>query len=490
MTVHILMNLELVDNPTKIQHLIKDMQKATYLTRGSLLGVTRTFNGLMIKCAWGLEPNTFVDEPARAIATTYAMKKLIDIYKIKLSIGIATGACFTGLINIQGNRKMYSILGYKAIISRLLADKANRRNIRNKNNIILDQALCFDKCIVYCDKNTVKYSQKWYRYNYINNLYVLNESKKEENSMDLLNKVINDIKNKNSSHNKKKKTDINEKIEKKELKKRYKTMSIKAKDSNKIKQKNIDLFDKTKNKKISIEKEQLKDSVKIEEIYSPIEYDEYFFQNTFDPFPLIRTYKKNSHNPKNNTFSYTNYLNNYLQKENLNQTEIKEDNLHMNINNVDNNHIKNINGFNNFDSSPRALSKSVYYKDNKRKSKIANISEHQIDKRKSRKFMRVNARLDSVLDRGKVKAIKENNNIYSYINNLKQQISNLKDYNSTLKLKNSQTIFGVQQLLNALVKHMTNIYSNNKAQFYLIRGPLGCGKSLFLRKILKSSFAF
>ena len=486
MTVHILMNLELVDNPTKIQHLIKDMQKATYLTRGSLLGVTRTFNGLMIKCAWGLEPNTFVDEPARAIATTYAMKKLIDIYKIKLSIGIATGACFTGLINIQGNRKMYSILGYKAIISRLLADKANRRNIRNKNNIILDQALCFDKCIVYCDKNTVKYSQKWYRYNYINNLYVLNESKKEENSMDLLNKVINDIKNKNSSHNKKKKTDINEKIEKKELKKRYKTMSIKAKDSNKIKQKNIDLFDKTKNKKISIEKEQLKDSVKIEEIYSPIEYDEYFFQNTFDPFPLIRTYKKNSHNPKNNTFSYTNYLNNYLQKENLNQTEIKEDNLHMNINNVDSNHIKNINGFNNFDSSPRALSKSVYYKDNKRKSKIANISEHQIDKRKSRKFMRVNTRLDSVLDRGKVKAIKENNNIYSYINNLKQQISNLKDYNSTLKLKNSQTIFGVQQLLNALVKHMTNIYSNNKAQFYLIRGPLGCGKSLFLRKILNN----
>ena len=80
----------------------------------------------------------------------------------------------------------------------------------------------------------------------------------------------------------------------------------------------------------------------------------------------------------------------------------------MNINNVDSNHIKNINGFNNFDSSPRALSKSVYYKDNKRKSKIANISEHQIDKRKSRKFMRVNTRLDSVLDRGKVKAIKEN----------------------------------------------------------------------------------
>ena len=82
------------------------------------------------------------------------------------------------------------------------------------------------------------------------------------------------------------------------------------------------MFDKTKNKKISIEKEQLKDSVKIEEIYSPIEYDEYFFQNTFDPFPLIRTYKKNSHNPKNNTFSYTNYLNRKKSRSNIKKTEL------------------------------------------------------------------------------------------------------------------------------------------------------------------------
>ena len=98
----------------------------------------------MIKCVWGLEPNTFIDESARAITTSFAMKKLIDVYKIKLSIGIATGCCFTGLINVQGNRKIYSILGYKAIISRLLADKANRRNLRNKNNLIIDKNLLTD----------------------------------------------------------------------------------------------------------------------------------------------------------------------------------------------------------------------------------------------------------------------------------------------------------------------------------------------------------
>ena len=127
---------------------------------------------------------------------------MIDVYKIKLSIGIATGSCFTGLINIQGNRKVYSILGYKAIISRLLADKANRRNIRNKNNLILDKALNNDKFVVYCDKSTVKYSQKWYRYNYINDLYMFTESRQEENSLDHLNKIINDIKEKKSSKKK------------------------------------------------------------------------------------------------------------------------------------------------------------------------------------------------------------------------------------------------------------------------------------------------
>ena len=120
MTIQIVMDLDLVDNSTQIQYLIRDMQKATYLTRGSLLGVIRTFNGLMIRSVWGLEPNTFVDETARAIATAFVIKKLVNIYKIKISIGIATGCCFTGLINIQGNRKMYSLLGYKVIISKLL----------------------------------------------------------------------------------------------------------------------------------------------------------------------------------------------------------------------------------------------------------------------------------------------------------------------------------------------------------------------------------
>lgn len=40
-----------------------------------------------------------------------------------------------------------------------------------------------------------------------------------------------------------------------------------------MKQKDLNLLNKEKNQKINIENEKLKDTIKIEEIYSPIEYD-------------------------------------------------------------------------------------------------------------------------------------------------------------------------------------------------------------------------
>ena len=482
MTVHISMNLDLIDNSTEIQHLIKDMQKATYLTRGSLLGITKTFNGLMLKCAWGLEPNTFVDETARAIATSFAMKKLIDIYKIKLSIGISTGSCFTGLINIQGNRKMYSTLGYRAVISRLLADKANRRNIGNKNSLNIDKSLYKDKFIVYCDKSTVKYSQKWYRYNYINDLYMFTEPKQEENSEEHLNKVIKYLKRKNLSNSEKKK-------EKKLLKLRSRTKSINSNGVNKLKYKNLDLSNREVNEENNnIEREKIKNTVKIEEIYTPIEYDDYFFQNTLDPFPLIRTYKYNTHNTKENTFSYKNYLNNYLDEGNSNNSN--EDNKNK-ANYSNNNKLliinNDFNNINNDDFSPRRAAKSVYHNKNQRTTNNKNISSDKKITKNLKNFRRINTyNFESDINKEKKKTLKDEQNIYSYINNLNNQRNNTKDFQSILKLKKSQTIFGRSKNIKYLVKHMTNIYLKNKRQFYLIKGPLGCGKSLFIRKVLNN----
>ena len=63
-------------------------------------------------------------------------------------------------------------------------------------------------------------------------------------------------------------------------------------------------------KSYQVELKKLLDDVeKIGEIYTPIEYDEYFFQTNLDPFPLIRTYKYNSHNTRQNTYKYDCYLN-------------------------------------------------------------------------------------------------------------------------------------------------------------------------------------
>ena len=472
MTIHILMNFDLIDNSLEIQHLIRDVQKAIYLTRGSLLGITKTFNGLMIKCVWGIEPNTFIDESARAITTSFLLKKLLDVYKIKLSIGIATGSCFTGLINIQGNRKLYSILGYKAIISRLLADKANRRNIRNNFDLSMDKELYIDKFIVYCDKNTVKFSQKWYRYNYIDDLN-MSTNQQEENSIE---HFINDIKEKKLSKRKLFKN----------LKKRNKTTSIKAKKS---KQKNNNLSDDENN-----ETKNLKNNMKIEEIYIPIEYDEYFFQNIFDPFPLIRTYKHNTHNCKNNNFSYINYLNNNLEDENLNSSNNKKPNKkNSEFNNSNNNSIEeniieenNIyNYFNNNGHSQRQISKSVYHK---KSSKIENnnISKEKIRNSQPIQIMRIYSRFDDTANKDKKETKKEDKNIFNYINNFQNPIKNTEDHKSMLKLQKSETIFGVSKNLTFLTNHMSNIFLKNKKQFYLIRGPLGCGKSLFIRKALNN----
>ena len=102
--------------------------------------------------------------------------------------------------------------------------------------------------------------------------------------------------------------------------------------------------------------------------------------------------------------------------------------------------------------------------------------------------MRINSRFDSIIKHEKKRTRKEETNIYTYINNLNNQRNNSKDYKSMLKIKRSITIFGAHKNINFLIKHMTNIYLDEKNQFYLIRGPLGCGKSLFIRKVLNNFF--
>ena len=493
MTVHIIIDLDLIDNSRQIQNLVKDLQKATYLTRGSLIGVIKTFNGLMVRSVWGLEPNTFVDETARAISTAFAMKKLTNFYKIKISIGIATGCCFTGLINIQGNRKMYSILGFKAIISRLLADKGNRKNIKNS---MINLNSSDNNFIVYCDKDTMKFSQKWVRHNFVNDLFMFNESNNDDSSDTSIKKEINEIKKRNLSQNKE-----NNSSKKVPKLKRFKTINNKRKNSNKNFNKDKLEDNKNENKnENNYEHIKSKNVIKIDEIYTPIEYDEYFFQTNSDPFPLIRTYKYNSHDTKKNTYSTYNYLNSYLEKEekiidfsNKNLVEVNNNNnINININNnikaITNNELKQ--------SLPktRNASKTVYIKrKTMKKGSRKGISEEKQknDPNKvANKFIRIDSRFDSIQIKAIKQTRKEEKNIYSIINRLAfNNQHKSKDYKSLLKLKKSQNIIGVHDKVSLLVKFLNREYSQNKNQFFLIKGPLGIGKSLFVRKVLNNFIA-
>ena len=483
MTVHIVMDLDLIDNSRQVQYLIRDMQKATYLTRGSLLGVTRTFKGLMIKSVWGLEPNTFVDETARAIATAFVMKKLIKIYQIKINIGIATGCCFTGLVNIQGNRKMYSLLGYKAIISRLLADKASKKNIRTKHSLFHSEPTYSDNFIVYCDRETMKYSQKWYRHNYVNDLYMFNDSSNDENANNSISKAINEFKKKSISPN-------NDKFLTSKIK-RFKTISQKKHKQlinriTKFKNSNSDLNNSNINNE-STEKVKLKNSIKIDEIYTPIEYDEYFFQTTLDPFPLIRTYKFNSHNTKNNTYSNTNYLNNIYINNFDNDNDIDNKDKANEDKNTDNN-FSNMNLVSNKENAISSSKTIIIKREPLRKSGFKQVSSNNKNNYKKKiNFAKIGERFESIhVGSNIIKANKEEKNIYTYINRLNFDNNISKDSKSLIKLKKSQNIFGLHDKIELLLNHMKRILKQNKSQFYIIRGPLGVGKSLFIRKTLNN----
>ena len=71
------------------------------------------------------------------------------------------------------NKKVYTLLGKKVLLSRLLAEEACK-DVENDNTI---------KYIIYCDKPTMIYSQKWYRYIFVYQLRIFLTKKAVRNLM-------------------------------------------------------------------------------------------------------------------------------------------------------------------------------------------------------------------------------------------------------------------------------------------------------------------
>jgi len=371
-TIQISMSLDLIDDLNQMQNIIFDIQKATYMTFGSLLYISKTYSGLIIRCVWGIDPGNFIDDTARAISTGILIGGLTNHYDLKIGIGITTGACFTGLINIQGNRKIFTLLGKKVNLSRRLADETLQT--------IINSDL---KYLIYCDKLTMKHSQKWYRHAYLSKINIFFDQENDiyyESKDDFFTGSKTNMPNNQSKIDEKDSKNVNKKYSLKRRKSRKKKdFRNKSVDNKETKTDNDEIHKK-------YEMEPKKNKL-IKEIFSPIEDDEYFLPNYNDPFPLIRTHLYNSFNPMNKLITF-NLINKITQKH-------------------------------------HTLSPSSLHKEN--------MDEH-----------------------------------------------------SMKKLKKSQTIFGYSNEIKKIIDIMNLVLKYNKKQFFVIRGPAGVGKTLFVRKTLNN----
>ena len=369
-TIHVLINKEISKNFKKMQNIILDIQKATYLTFGSLLYISKTYNGLLIRCVWGMDPGSFLDDTARCISTAKLIGALTEYYNIKIGIGIATGSCYTGLIAIQGDRKQFTLMGKKVNLSRTLADEAFQKVLKNHQK---------KRYLIYCDKNTMKLSQKWYRHIYISKINIYLNKKSQELYYESKDNI-------HINYEKVPKTLIN-------------SMKNIKNDDNKMTRSNrwllgdyntntTELFD-------NILDNPLEEIITITiEIYAPVETEEYFIQNINDPFPLLRTYKHNSYTPKIKHYFYNHFDNKSIDNQ-------------ININLIGNLPM------------PRSISKEEEEKMN-------------------------------------------------------------------MKLEKSIKIFGYDKEVERFTKLLNIVVQKTKKQIFRIKGPLGVGKSLFLRKVLKN----
>ena len=383
-TIHILVNKDIINNFKKIQNIILDIQKATYLTFGSLLYISKTYNGLLVRCVWGMDPGSFLDDSARCISTAKLIGSLTEYYDIKIGIGISTGSCYTGLIPIQGNRKQFTLLGKKVNLSRTLADEAFQKVINNNKK----------KYMIYCDKKTMKQSQKWFRHIYISkiSIYFNKESQelyyeaKEDNNI-----FRNPVKRK-KIFNFGDDENTNENIIEEDEEKAITNEPISRNNAcllGEYNRKNTEYF-KRKN---TYNNTLLKNiNIIAVEIYSPIENEEYFLPNIFDPFPLLRTHRLNSYSQKINQYCY-----NHFNKQ------IIDNKINLNL--------------------------------------IGNLPIENIATEKE-------------------------------------------DIKMEYKFEKSLKMFGFGKEINRFVEILNTVTQKSKKQIILVKGPLGAGKTLFIRNVL------
>ena len=102
-----------VDSPTALEDthaMMKQVQASTYKFAGSINKLICDDKGTLVLVAFGLPPLAHMDDPMRAIAAAFDMRKGLNELGLHVSIGVTTSDLFCGVVG-SDIRREYTVYG-------------------------------------------------------------------------------------------------------------------------------------------------------------------------------------------------------------------------------------------------------------------------------------------------------------------------------------------------------------------------------------------
>lgn len=147
-----------VDGPSSLEDthaMMKQVQKSTYKFEGSINKLICDDKGTLVLVAFGLPPFAHMDDPMRAIAAAFDMRKGLNELGLHVSIGVTTSDLFCGVVG-SDIRREYTVYGDGVNLSARLVMHAQ------EDQILVDESTamaCLDQ-VCFTTLATVKVKGK------------------------------------------------------------------------------------------------------------------------------------------------------------------------------------------------------------------------------------------------------------------------------------------------------------------------------------------
>jgi len=125
--------------------MMQKVQQSIYKYVGSLNKLVLDDKGLILVAAFGLPPTAHADDPVRAIASAFEMRKQLEKLNIRISVGITTSSVFCGVVGSDARRE-YTVMGDGVNLSARLMAACKKDEVlvcENTAMACLDQ-VCFE----------------------------------------------------------------------------------------------------------------------------------------------------------------------------------------------------------------------------------------------------------------------------------------------------------------------------------------------------------